>query len=128
MQFLVKAIAVCAATAIFAASIRKAVPEMALGLQLFTVLLALLFALRLADPITVFLKNSADQFANTGIYVRPILKAAAIGVIANVGCSLCKDAGQTAFAAAIELLGTITILLSALPVLELFVHTIGELL
>lgn len=128
MDYLIKSIAICVSAAVFSAAMKKTVPELAFSLQIITVVLVLLFVLRLLQPISAFFRNSADYFGSTGMYVQPILKAALIGVMSNIGCSLCKDAGQTAFAAAIELLGTISIFLSALPLLQLFVHTIGELL
>jgi stage III sporulation protein AD len=62
------------------------------------------------------------------MYVAPVLKAALIGVLSCVGSALCKDAGQSALSVSLEVLGAAAAVYTALPLLELFVHTIGEML
>ncbi|MBQ9044783.1 MAG: stage III sporulation AC/AD family protein [Oscillospiraceae bacterium] len=128
MELLTKAIAACVITAIFAFGIKKTVPDLAFGLQLIGVVLVLLLAFRLLTPLISFFRNASSLFGASGVYAQPILKAALIGILTNIGCALCKDAGQTASASALELTGTASIFLAALPLLELFVHTIGDLL
>ena len=63
-----------------------------------------------------------------GEAVGPLLKCAAVGVVTKLGANFCRDASQSAAAAAVELLGTVCALSVAMPLLLGVLKTIGRLL
>ena len=119
---------ICIASAILSAGIRKAVPDIALTLQLAAAALAVMLAFQALAPVISFLKETAAVFGTSGVYYQPVMKTALIGVLTGVGASVCKDAGHSSAEAAFGLVGTAAALYAALPIFQLFVHTIGELL
>lgn len=128
MEFLFKLTAAVLLTAIFATALKKPVPELSFGLQVAGVVLALVLSIRLFTPVLAFLKSASGMLNASGVYVQPVVKASVTGSVTGIGCALCKDAGQSALASVLELAGTVTILLTALPLMTLFVQTIGAYL
>ena len=51
-------------------------------------------------------------------YIGTVLKATGIAVLITVCSAVCKDAGQTAIAAKLEIAGRVVILMLSLPVLS----------
>ena len=128
MDIVFKSAMILLLTAVIASSVKKAVPSMAIVLQIAGVALVLLLGVRLLQPILDFTTETASVLGSSGIYVKPIMKAAVIGATTAVGGSICKDAGHASAETALEIIGTAAVLYTALPVMQLFVHTIGELL
>ena len=128
MEMVVKVGIVVLLTAILSAGLRKTVPDIAIVLQLAGVLAAVLIGTRVLQPILSFASESAAVFGASGVYVKPVMQVSAIGAVSTIGCSLCKDAGQASAEAVLELFASAAAVYTALPVLQLFVHTIGELL
>ena len=128
MELIFKVVATCVAAAVLSAGIRKTVPDIALLVQLAAAAISFLLAFRALTPVFAFLKEAATVFETSGVYYEPVLKTALIGVVTGVGTAVCKDTGQASAETAVGLVGTITALYTALPIFQLFVHTIGELL
>ena len=128
MEFLWKALAVCLMAALGALCLRKSVPELAFCLQCVGVLIVLLSTFRILAPLFAFLGETASLLGTSGVYLRPVLKTVIIGVVTGIGASLCKDAGNSAAEKTLQLAGVSAALYAALPLLQLFVHTIGDLL
>ena len=128
MEMITKSALVCLLCAVFALTLKKTVPDLAFGIQTAGVVLVAVVAFRVLTPIYDFLKECARIFCASGVYVAPVLKASLIGVLTCIGSALCKDAGQSGLASSLELLGCAAAVYTALPLLELFVHTIGEML
>lgn len=119
---------ICTAAAILATGIRKTVPDIALTLQLAAAAVTFLIAFRALSPVFAFLKEAAAIFETSGVFFQPVMKTALIGVVTGIGVSVCKDAGQASAETAVGLVGTIAALYAAIPIFQLFIHTIGELL
>ena len=128
MELVTKAAIVCLVCAVFTIALKKTVPDIAFGIQIVGTVLVLILSFRVLTPIYDFLKETSTLLGASGVYVTPILKASLIGVLTCIGSALCKDAGQSAFASSLEMLGCVAAVYTALPLLELFIHTIGELL
>jgi stage III sporulation protein AD len=62
------------------------------------------------------------------VYITTILKVIGIAYLADFGAQLCKDAGESAIAAKIELGGKILILLLAIPILTALMELILKIL
>ena len=128
MPLVMKAALICIVSASFAVALKKTVPDIAFGVQLVGTIVVILLAFEVLSPIYSFLREAAALLGSSGMYVTPVLKAALIGVLSCVGSALCKDAGQSALSVSLEVLGAAAAVYTALPLLELFVHTIGEML
>lgn len=128
MEIIAKTILLCLISSICVLLLKKTVPELSFGVVLAAMLLICVVCARILEPIVSWLKETSEMLGGSGVYAIPILKASLIGIISSIGSALCKDAGQAAFASAVETIGVISAIYAALPVFELFVHTIGELL
>ncbi|MFY9520125.1 MAG: stage III sporulation protein AD, partial [Caldicoprobacterales bacterium] len=71
----------------------------------------------------LFNKSNMDS-----VYITTILKVIGIAYLADFGAQLCKDAGESAIAAKIELGGKILILLLAIPILTALMELILKIL
>lgn len=128
MELVFKSSLVLLMTAILAASIRNTAAETALVIQLSGVVLILFLCMRLLQPILGFISESVSLFGTSGVFVQPVVKTAMICTASSIGASICKDAGNAAAASTLELIGTASAVYTALPVMQMFVHTLGELL
>ena len=68
--------------------------------------------------------DSEGKFSKLG----GTLKTVGIAIVTKIGSDLCRDAGESALAAALEFAGTVCALLTALPLLRAVLELIGELL
>ncbi len=64
---------------------------------------------------------------SSGIYL-PVARVVAIGVLVRVTGALCKDAGQNALAAKLELAGTAAAVAACMPLFRQVLQLAGELL
>ena len=58
----------------------------------------------------------------------PVLQAVAIAVVTRVASEICRDAKESGIAAVLELAGTVLVLITALPLMELVLEGIGGIL
>ena len=74
-----------------------------------------------------FLERLAEQSGVSRTLLTPLYKTVGIALVVKVGGGLCRDAGESALAAALEFAGTICALLTALPLLRAVLELITEL-
>ena len=128
MEIFSKAAITALVCCIFALTIKKTVPEISFGVQVTGAILIALVVVRIFSPIYDFLKEAAAALDTSRLYLAPVLKASLIGVLSGICGSLCKDAGQGGLASVLQVLGCVCAIYTALPLLELFLHTLGDLL
>ena len=127
MALLLRAAVIGAAASLIGLLVKKTNPEM-----------SLLLAIAAAGAILVLAASAADALRETARLVRaytaldstvaaPVLKCVAIGIVARLASDLCKDAGQSGVASAVELCGAAAALLSALPLVDAFLTMLGGL-
>lgn len=93
-------------------------PELAMMVGLAGGVLILLQVLPYIANIVQAIEEVA-QLAGIEIqYIGIVLKATGIAVLITVCSAVCKDAGQTAIAAKLEIAGRVVILMLSLPVLS----------
>ena len=114
-----KAAAVCLIGTVLAAVLKRKTPELALLVSLTLVLVVGTVLLRgIAEILTLI-----EQIMNTGSLPRqifqPLLKTVGIAVVSRLGSDLCKDAGESAAAAAMESVGAVAAVVVALPLFEI---------
>lgn len=121
-------IILCIITALLALSLRGQRPEFAMLLSLgcgVFVLLNLLGQMKgILSGLERVMAGLSGQSDLTGI----ILKALGICIVAELGSQCCRDAGEAAIAAKVELAAKTALVLMCMPVFTQLLETAGELL
>lgn len=121
-------IVLCIITALLALSLRGQRPEFAMLLSLgcgVFVLLNLLGQMKgILSGLERVMAGLSEQSDLTGI----ILKALGICIVAELGSQCCRDAGEAAIAAKVELAAKTALVLMCMPVFTQLLETAGELL
>lgn len=108
--------------------IKKQAPEHAMLVSIACSVVLLLFLLdpledlvRYWDRLTAYIPY-AEELAS------PLFKATGIAVIAHISAEFCRDCGQSALGAKVELAGTAACMLVMLPLADLVFELIGAML
>ncbi len=121
-------IALCIITALLALTLRGQRPEFAMLLSLgcgIFVLLALMGQMKeIITGLEKIMSGLSEQSGLTAI----ILKALGICIVAELGSQCCRDAGEAAIAAKVELVAKAALVLMSMPVFTSLMETAGELL
>lgn len=121
-------IVLCIITALLALSLRGQRPEFAMLLSLgcgVFVLLNLLGQMKgILSGLERVMAGLSGQNDLTGI----ILKALGICIVAELGSQCCRDAGEAAIAAKVELAAKTALVLMCMPVFTQLLERAGELL
>ena len=103
--------------AVLALTIKKHRPEIALLITLASgVLLFVMVLPELAYAVGVF-SQLGEQLEGGAQYIGLILRVVGVAYMAELGASVCADAGESAIAAKIDLAGRVVILVMALPII-----------
>lgn len=120
--------ALCVIGALLAVVVRRGSPESALLLTLAAVVAVLLFLIGPIEELTAFLAELGEHSGVSASLFVPLYKTVGIALVVKVGSSLCRDAGESALAAAVETAGSICALLVALPLLRAVLELLVELM
>ena len=120
-------IVLCIIAALLALSLRGQRPEFAMLLSLGCGLFVLLYLLGQMKDIFSgldILSGLSGQSELTAI----ILKALGVCIVAELGSQCCRDAGETAIAAKVELAAKAALVMMSMPVFASLLEMAGELL
>ena len=120
--------ALCVIGALLTVVVRRGSPESALLLTLAAVVAVLLFLIDPMEELTAFLAELGERSGVSASLFVPLYKTVGIALVVKVGSSLCRDAGESALAAAVETAGSICALLVALPLLRAVLELLVELM
>lgn len=98
--------------------LKRDAPVIAFLLTLTAGVLILLYAFGMADSAAQRFSVLLAQGGITDSLYLPVLRAVGIAVVVRIMSALCKDAGQSALAAKIEIVGAVLALSACLPLLE----------
>ena len=101
--------------AVLAALLKKHTPELALLLAVAVCGAAALAAVRGVREVWAFLEDLLAAVEISSTLFLPLLKTAGIAVVTRIGADLCRDAGESAVASAVEMAGAMGALLAVLP-------------
>ncbi len=118
MQGLLQAAVIGIVTVLLTAMLRKNSPELGILLTLAACVLIGLLLVQLAEPVIEFLAKLRNIAGLDKTLTEPILKTIGIGLITQIGATVCADAGENAIAKLIEVCGGILALYVSLPLLE----------
>ena len=121
-------IVLCIITALLALSLRGQRPEFAMLLSLGCGVFVLLNLLGQMNGILSGLERAMAGLSGQSDLTGIILKALGICIVAELGSQCCRDAGEAAIAAKVELAAKTALVLMCMPVFTQLLETAGELL
>lgn len=98
--------------------LKKDAPAIAILLSLVAGVLILLRAFEMADGVLANLTGLLEQGGIAQELYLPVLKCVGVAVVVRVMGALCRDNGQGALAAKIEIAGAVLALALCLPLVE----------
>ena len=108
--------------------LRRQMAPVGVQLAMAFVLIVLLFLVEPLRRVTESFSALADEAGVRGIYAAVVLKAVGIAYLTSIGSELCRDAGESAIGAAVELAGKVFILLLAVPIIAAILDALATLL
>ena len=124
--FGISACVICAV--LFAAVVKKSNREYALLMTILTAFLILLAVFQQVAPFLEEIEAIAQSESFDSGYLLVLLKAVGITLVGQTTSSLCKDAGESTLAFAVELASKAAILLVSLPVILKIFEYLSEIL
>ena len=121
-------IALCIITALLALTLRGQRPEFAMLLSLGCGIFVLLALVGQMKEIITGLEKIMSGLSEQSDLTAIILKALGICIVAELGSQCCRDAGEAAIAAKVELVAKAALVLMSMPVFTSLMETAGELL
>ncbi len=121
-------IVLCIITALLALSLRGQRPEFAMLLSLGCGVFVLLNLLGQMKGILFGLERVMAGLSGQSDLTGIILKALGLCIVAELGSQCCRDAGEAAIAAKVELAAKTALVLMCMPVFTQLLETAGELL
>lgn len=121
-------IALCIITALLALTLRGQRPEFAMLLSLGCGIFVLLALMGQMKEIITGLEKIMSGLSEQSDLTAIILKALGICIVAELGSQCCRDAGEAAIAAKVELVAKAALVLMSMPVFTSLIETAGELL
>ena len=117
----------CVVGALLALVVRRGSPETALLLTLGAVTAVLLSLAGSLERLMDFLGELVEESGLSRELFTPLYKTVGIALVVKIGGSLCRDAGESALASAVETAGTVCALLVSLPLLRAVLALLLEL-
>ena len=113
------------------ALLRKQGSDLALLLSVAACVLVLLCAVRYLQPVIAFFEKLQSSVGIDPTLMSILLKAVALGLIAEITALICADAGNSALGKAVQILAAVGMLWLSIPLmtrlLELVQQMTGEL-
>lgn len=126
MDTLTKAAAAGIVASVLALIIKKSNPEHGIALTALAAALILAFAMSYAERVVHFIRETAREGGISGVLYAPVIKCVGAAIIGRFAADVCRDAGHSAPASAIELAASAVSLCAALPLIETLISVIGS--
>ena len=123
--------AICAAgaaAALCALTVRQRSPELALLVGLAGCVLLLGRTLPDLETVRDSLEDLAGRAGVSSALLEPVAKTLGLAIVTRLSASLCREAGEESVAVFVELAGSVAAVVLALPLLDLVLKLITELL
>lgn len=128
MEQVFQAAALCLIGALLAVVVRRGSPELALLLTLGAAAAVLASLAGTVEELMKFLRELGERSGVPEPLFLPLYKTIGIALVVRVGGELCRDAGESALAAALEMAGALCALLASLPLLRAVLTLLLELM
>ncbi len=128
MDTVLKISAVALVGALLALILKKQAPEHAMLVTVACGAVLLLFALDLFGTLAQYWDRLAARIPYTEEIAGPLFKATGIAIIAHLSAELCRDCGQSALGAKVELAGTAACIVVMIPLAEMVFDLVDTML
>lgn len=120
--------ALCVTGALMAVVVRRGSPELAMLLALGAVTAVLLVLSGILRELLNVFKSLNERSGIAGTLFLPLYKTIGVAMVVQVGAGLCRDAGESALASAVESAGAVCALLVALPLVQAVLTMLLEMI
>lgn len=128
MTLLLKAAITGITGAILSMLLKRSAPELGLAVSVAVSLMAAALAMELVSGLSEVLSLVKEQTGLSPAVIGPVMKCVGVGIVTRISADVCKDAGQSAAASAVELCGAACALVTALPLIRALLKMISEML
>ncbi len=128
MELMLKAAMTAVAGALLGLLLKRELPELGLALSLALCTAAALVAMELFSGLRELFSLAGELTGLSPALLAPVMKCVAVAVVTKLAVELCRDGGQGALAAAVELCGTACAMAMALPLVKSFLQMIRDML
>lgn len=128
MDNFVKAAAAVLVTVIICLVLAKQDKDYALVVSLAVCSMVAAAAVVYLEPVISFFRQLQRLGNMEGETLQILLKSVGIGLLAEIVCMVCQDAGNGALGKAVQILSTAVILWLSLPLMESLLELIGKVL
>ncbi len=104
-------------SAVLAITVKRQSPDMAIMISIAACVLLFLMVIPMLAETVGILQRIGGMLDGGMPYVAIAVKVIGVSYMAELGASVCKDAGESAIAAKIDLAGRVILLVLAMPVL-----------
>lgn len=118
----------CIAGALLAVLLKQYCREQSMMLSLGVCIIVFAGAVSIISPVMERLTLLFTQSGLDESYISLVFKATAICFITQITSDLCRDSGENAVAAVMELWGRISVMLISVPLIESIVESITDFL
>ena len=116
------------AAALCAVVVKQKAPELAILLTLAACVLLLGRTLPMLEEAKARLEDLSELAGVTPAVLQPVLKTVGLAIVTKLSASLCRDVGEGSIAAALEMAGSAAAVVLALPLLDMVLGFVMDLL
>ena len=128
MEVLIRIAAAGLLGSVTALLLKRRAPELSLPLSAAVCAFGLFAASGLLGDVLALLREAIALSGLSELYFLPVLKCVALGLVSKTAADLCRDAGQSAMAGAVETGGAVAALFVSLPLLRSLLDLLRGLL
>jgi len=121
-------IAVGILAAVLAITVKKQSPEIAILISITASVLIFIMVLPMLTQAVHMVNHIGELAGGHTAYIGLALRVIGVAYMAELGASVCKDAGETAIASKIDLAARVIIMLMAMPIVVDILHVVTGLL
>ena len=108
--------------------LRKEKGEYSVFISMVVCICIFIYMLSKVETVLAFADRLSSMIMVDGRYIGMVVKMGGITYVAEFAINICKDAGYAAVANQIEVFAKLSILVVSIPVLNVFLETIGSFL
>lgn len=127
MESIVKIAAIAVIAALCAVTVKKQVPELGLAIGLIAGALILASSVPALKSAKELMETLADTAGLSPVVLTSVIKTVGIAIITKLAAEICRDAKEGGIAAFVETAGAAGALFVALPLIEMVLSLITEL-
>ncbi|NLL53163.1 MAG: stage III sporulation protein AD [Peptococcaceae bacterium] len=113
---------------VISAVLKQIKPEMALQLSILAGVAIFLVVMDKIRLVIDLLQKLADQANVNSYYLFIVLKIVGVAYLAELGCQICRDAGENALATKVEIAAKIFVVVLAIPIIVAVMESVMKLL